>query len=122
MQLQQNAYSERLNAVEQYAISTTQCRSRLLLTYFNEPESSNCGSCDYCIKLKRAKLDEHAFEKVIAIISTHFSKDPFLTNQIHQHLPALQLETIEKIIQWLLQEELLSNSKNSYTKPPNINY
>lgn len=43
----------KLQAVFDY-LERPLCRSRQLLAYFDEPHSSNCGSCDVCLRRKRA--------------------------------------------------------------------
>jgi len=40
------------DAMINYAFEETKCRSRMLLAYFGEQKSENCGVCDYCINLK----------------------------------------------------------------------
>lgn len=43
------AFEERVNAMLNYASSTDECRSRLLLAYFGETQAAECGCCDVCI-------------------------------------------------------------------------
>ena len=50
--LLQNARA-RAEAVAEYASETDECRSRWLLRYFGQEESSDCGSCDVC-RLRRS--------------------------------------------------------------------
>lgn len=42
------AWSERSAAIVSYASDTETCRSRMLLAYFGETESRDCGTCDVC--------------------------------------------------------------------------
>lgn len=41
-------YNQRIQAMLNYAGSTEECRSRLLLAYFGETDSAPCGECDVC--------------------------------------------------------------------------
>jgi ATP-dependent DNA helicase RecQ len=43
-------YIERINKMLEYATSDLICRSRLLLKYFGETQSKDCGVCDVCLK------------------------------------------------------------------------
>ncbi|MBR2368709.1 MAG: RecQ family ATP-dependent DNA helicase [Paludibacteraceae bacterium] len=42
-------YKSRMESMINYVSDTNHCRSRLLLDYFGENETSNCGICDYCL-------------------------------------------------------------------------
>ena len=41
-------FGDRLNAIIAYATGNDKCRSRVLLEYFGEKESADCGCCDVC--------------------------------------------------------------------------
>ena len=43
------AFGERLRSILNYASSEEKCRSRLLLEYFGEGDSHDCGRCDVCV-------------------------------------------------------------------------
>ena len=48
----QEQYRKRIEAMMNYAQTTDRCRSRMLLEYFGEETTKDCGQCDVC-------LDEH---------------------------------------------------------------
>ena len=48
----QALYTERINAMLEYAEQTQFCRSQVLLSYFGETDSQPCGQCDVCRRLK----------------------------------------------------------------------
>ena len=41
-------YAERMETMVRYVEETDECRSRYLLAYFGQEESSDCGTCDVC--------------------------------------------------------------------------
>jgi ATP-dependent DNA helicase RecQ len=43
----------RIGSVLDYGNSKTRCRSRILLRYFGEKNTKNCGRCDVCLENKR---------------------------------------------------------------------
>lgn len=52
-------YETRINAMLDYVINDTVCRSRMLLDYFGERNEHNCGQCDTCISLRsKSKVSE----------------------------------------------------------------
>ena len=42
-------YIQRIDKMLEYATSDLYCRSRLLLQYFGETRSCDCGICDVCL-------------------------------------------------------------------------
>ncbi|MGN1210824.1 MAG: ATP-dependent DNA helicase RecQ, partial [Candidatus Cryptobacteroides sp.] len=48
-------YSERMDAMIAYATEDNLCRSRFLLNYFGQKDSSDCGKCDVCRRTGKRK-------------------------------------------------------------------
>ena len=47
-------FQKRIDDVVKYASSTDQCRSHMLLNYFGETSTHNCGHCDVCLAKKKS--------------------------------------------------------------------
>ena len=67
------AMKERLEAMKRFAYDEGECRSRLLLGYFGEKETQECGKCDYC-RAKKAvaaplRRDSDYENRLIAYLS-----------------------------------------------------
>lgn len=96
-------YSERIQAVIRYATSKTTCRSRMLLEYFGEKESRDCGSCDVC--QSRNELEVTAFEfseirrQIGKILETPCSYEALLLK-----LKGNQ-EKMRQAVKWLIDNE-----------------
>jgi ATP-dependent DNA helicase RecQ len=56
---------DKARAVVRYASHTEQCRTLLLLEYFNEFDASPCGICDICIAKKKNEYDNDDFTQHI---------------------------------------------------------
>jgi ATP-dependent DNA helicase RecQ len=54
----------RVGAVIHYATSTTTCRSQLLLQYFGESDSPECGICDVCQSMHKIGLSSFEFNEI----------------------------------------------------------
>lgn len=56
----------RINSVKKYVTEKTSCRSRLLLSYFNETDFVDCHYCDVCIEKYKRNLstDEGLVENI----------------------------------------------------------
>lgn len=48
-------FKERINTMINYAENAILCRSRMLLNYFGEEITKDCGQCDICISHKKSK-------------------------------------------------------------------
>ena len=63
-------FSERIKAMIDYATSEGICRSRLLLDYFGETRTKDCGQCDVCVSLKNnQKQVDLAAEAILQLLS-----------------------------------------------------
>lgn len=57
-------YLKRVESVIHYATSATTCRSRLLLQYFGETDSPECGKCDVCRAMQDKGLSSYEFNRI----------------------------------------------------------
>ncbi len=74
--LSQETYAERkeiarqkLDAVTQYVSRTDKCRSRILLEYFGETKSVNCGKCDFCKNAMQHKEADSDYVELLAFLA-----------------------------------------------------
>ena len=56
-QMLRSTYSQRVKAMVDYVEEGEECRSRYLLRYFGQEESSDCGQCDVCRAAKARPAD-----------------------------------------------------------------
>lgn len=59
-----NRLKSRIESVVNYAGTDRFCRSKLLLEYFGEKKSNDCGQCDICIATKKKELNGIIFDKI----------------------------------------------------------
>ncbi len=94
----------RMNSVIKYVTNPTQCRSRILLTYFGEKETSKCGQCDICLKEKRENLATDEFNQLQNVIKNALT-DALTINQLIDALPLFPEKKLIKTIQWLMDND-----------------
>ena len=58
--IRRREYSQRIEKILQYAETDDICRSRMLLDYFGEKQTTDCGQCDVCIKHKKQNKEDKA--------------------------------------------------------------
>ena len=97
-------YRLRINAIQHYAQSNGRCRSRMLLEYFGEQNTHNCGHCDVCREQQGNAVDADqltaAQQAILQLLADH---KPHHTTLLHQ-LP-LPSEAIDAALVTLLQNE-----------------
>ena len=57
-------FQERIDRVIAYVENDDHCRSRMLLQYFGEDSSDNCGTCDYCLSKNESGLTNFKFSSI----------------------------------------------------------
>ena len=96
-------FQKRIEAVIDYATSTTTCRSRILLSYFGEKDAPACGTCDVCKSLEQLELTNYEFERVSAEVKRILEK-PCAYEKLLLELEGDQ-HKMRRIIKWLLDNE-----------------
>lgn len=101
--LRKKDLAKRIDAVINYATSTTECRSQMLLEYFGETDSSPCGTCDVCVSLKSNELTTFEFEKAEEKIKK-ILESPVTHEKLLLKLKGDQ-QKMRYVIKWLLDNE-----------------
>ena len=76
----------RIEAVLQYANEQDLCRSRLLLNYFGETASHDCGLCDTCIARRKRDLETQRFRQLEQRILQQLDTAPCSINTLVETL------------------------------------
>lgn len=106
-QLHKNAL-ERANAMLRYVESKDECRTRILLRYFGENLSDNCGQCDICQRFKEKKLKPSMLRQIATAIKKIPQGNPFDLRDIENTGDTIENKAIEiEIIRWLADEGLI---------------
>ena len=75
-ELLRSAFQERMRTMLDYAAEEDECRSRFLLRYFGQEDSTDCGRCDIC--RERAKRPQDLAARLKAFI-----KAPYTLDDVH---------------------------------------
>ncbi len=84
IQLRKEVMSTQVHALIRYA-ETWQCRSQLLLAYFDEQQAQKCGVCDVCLeekrKVKQSSLLETIENELLQLLSAgHLDLDKLVSS------------------------------------------
>lgn len=101
-----DSYATRIKAMTDYASADDKCRSRMLLYYFGEKDTKQCGQCDVCLQTHPSGLRLGEFrnyeEKIISLIEEGSIATDELLNRLDN-----DREKSAKALHYLLSEEIL---------------
>jgi len=105
---------EKLEKITNYISDKGTCRSKLLLHYFGEKESKQCGKCDYCIKEKRQKIKEAEYQKITSSLKEILIEKELTIEEICTLLPKTDEKQLITIIQYLFDNDRVGKFGNKY--------
>jgi len=103
-QVRKKIYESQVESVIDYANNTSVCRSRQLLNYFNEKNSTRCGYCDVCDELNNLGLSNTEFERIKADIEMLLSKTPMMKHELFFNLKGYE-DNNQIVIRWLFDNK-----------------
>ena len=90
----------RMNAMLEYITSNQQCRSKILLGYFDEKDNvALCNKCDVCISQKKKKKEERGVkQRLLSLLAT----SPMTIRQIVEAMPDIPEDEIVSTIRTMI--------------------
>ncbi len=106
----------RINSVTTYVTEKNICRSRLLLSYFNETDFKDCGYCDVCIEKYKRNLETD--EGLIENVKLELFQQPLKLNDLMHKFQSVNSKRLTTLINMLIDDDVLSldKEKNIYLK------
>ena len=99
-------YTARIKAMLHYACSTEYCRSRLLLRYFGEYDSHDCGHCDVCLSRHESGLKQSEFNQIREGIERLLQDGELPPETFQEKLP-YDPQKLQTVLNFLFMEEEL---------------
>ena len=99
-------YSERIEKMIEYATSENRCRSRMLLHYFGQDDTKDCGQCDVCLERHHTLSKAEDADKAQTLI------EELLADGKQHHVSELHkinmpYEPIETALETMIYEEIV---------------
>jgi ATP-dependent DNA helicase RecQ len=107
LQKRKETATNKLNAMLGYANNTVECRSKKLVTYFDEYSSDDCGICDVCLLRKKIELTGEEFETMMNKIQQIVSAEPLIIEELVKRLSTFAEEKIIDTVRYLLDNDKL---------------
>lgn len=105
----------KLEGVIKYASSANSCRSRLLLSYFNEADSENCKRCDMCLSLQRSVLSKAEYCEMLEKIKPLLQSNAYSIRDLSTIFPEFAAEKLSLFWQDLMDNSLLKQEGGPLT-------
>ncbi len=99
-------FSERISHILYYGNSQHQCRSRMLLEYFGEKTSQNCGQCDVCLDKKKRNINNETYQNISSLILNILNQSEKKIKELIQEIPFQEEQTLE-VIRNMADQEII---------------
>lgn len=98
----------RIKSILFYASQSHTCRSRLLLHYFGEEDSADCGICDVCLERKRKPkpASDETVGKLCALIKERLA-DGRGHSVMEMQFPGFSRDLTAQTVERMVQEEIV---------------
>jgi ATP-dependent DNA helicase RecQ len=101
------AFTTRINTLIRFATNPGCCRSVFIGNYFGDIDKDNCGICDYCLSIKKNKIDANKFTSIEKQLFVLLSKTPTPMGSIFVALAKEDKEAVWEVIHFLEAENRL---------------
>lgn len=93
-----------LDSIIHYATSETECRSRMLVSYFGEKKSEDCNVCDVCLSRNRARITEKKRLEIERLVFELISVRPITISEAVAELKHYREDDVITIIRSLIED------------------
>lgn len=91
-------YEERTNAIITYLHNNSQCRTRLLLAYFDEQKQTDCGHCDVCATRQKQNINNDNLHQSILQQATIPVNIHTIVAQLYSYDKQLVMSSIRRMV------------------------
>ena len=97
-------FESRINRVMEYINENRICRSRMLISYFGEKGTSDCGCCDVCLVKNDSGLNNHTFNTIRDALQKALTDGPQEAKKLTENLP-FPADKIITVIRYLADHD-----------------
>ena len=97
-------FESRINRVMEYINENRICRSRMLISYFGEKGTSDCGCCDVCLAKNDSGLNNHTFNTIRDALKEALTDGPQEAKKLTENLP-FPADKIITVIRYLADHD-----------------
>lgn len=97
-------FESRINRVMEYINENRICRSQMLISYFGEKGTSDCGCCDVCLAKNDSGLNNHTFNTIRDALQKALTDGPQEAKKLTENLP-FPADKIITVIRYLADHD-----------------
>ena len=112
LQDRKNLELKRMNFILNYCNQTTNCRTKILLHYFGEEQTVNCGKCDICRERNKLELSDNEFESIRKKVLKITEEKTSSISDICKIIKNVNEDKVLKVITFLMENNELKTEGN----------
>jgi ATP-dependent DNA helicase RecQ len=109
-------FAGRVRSMIQYVHETTECRSKLIGSYFGDHELNDCGICDNCLRQRSIHLSKEEFDSINSRIVNSMKDQSIHTKELLQQLKGIKKEKAWKVLHHLHAENKIELDKAGWVR------
>jgi ATP-dependent DNA helicase RecQ len=94
----------------------TECRSRIVASYFGDASVRSCGICDNCLRVKSISISKEEFDSINHQIINTVTHEPLHTKDLLVKLSGIKKEKAWKVIEFLQSENKIELDKSGWVR------
>ncbi|NND77463.1 MAG: RecQ family ATP-dependent DNA helicase [Flavobacteriales bacterium] len=103
--------SEKWNNMKAYLDNYQICRSKMLVSFFDEHDATNCGICDVCLERKNLDLSTSEFTTIISEIRSEMLTEPIHMDQLISKLGHRKQNALISAVRWLTDQKSITKKE-----------
>jgi ATP-dependent DNA helicase RecQ len=88
----------------------------MLVSYFGETKSADCGVCDVCLRKKRKEINDRKSKEIVTAIREVVSEMPVNITVLITKLAKYKENDVLTILRWLIEEGDIQSDGDILTK------
>ena len=108
-----NVANEKWKNMLDYLNNVEVCRSKMLVSFFDEHSVTNCGICDVCVERKNLKLSTNEFTTIITEIRNEIEMQPLALDQLVKKLSHRKEEALISAVRWLTDQKNIQKKEEA---------
>jgi ATP-dependent DNA helicase RecQ len=109
-------FAGRIRSMIQYVRETTECRSKMIGSYFGDHELKDCGTCDNCLRQRSIQLSKEEFDSINDRIVSSMKDQSIHTKDLLEKLAGINKEKTWKVLRHLQAENKIELDKAGWLR------
>ena len=109
-------FAGRIRSMIRYVRETTECRSKLIGSYFGDHELKDCGICDNCLRQRSVQLSKEEFDNINDRIVSSMKDQSIHTKELLEKLAGINKEKTWKVLRHLQAENKIELDKAGWLR------